>query len=112
MKVLTHRSCYIEPVVVPDFGAGSSSVAKAIQTASTVQGAKEPTVMLKTNIVEPVEDKVEKAKEPKIEEKMPKIQSPPIEANRPKMQKTSAATPKRRRMANILDAVLETTKAL
>jgi hypothetical protein len=43
---------------------------------------------------------------------MPKILSPPIEANLPKMQKASAATPKRRRMANVLDAVLETTKAL
>jgi hypothetical protein len=28
------------------------------------------------------------------------------------VQKTSAATPKRRRMANVLDAVLETTKVL
>jgi hypothetical protein len=36
MKVLTHRPRYIEPAVVPDFGAGSSSAAKAIQTASTV----------------------------------------------------------------------------
>jgi hypothetical protein len=43
---------------------------------------------------------------------MPKILSPPTEANLPKMQKASAATPKRRRMANVLDAVLETTKAL
>jgi hypothetical protein len=30
----------------------------------------------------------------------------------PKVQKASAATPKRRRMANVLDAMLETTKAL
>jgi hypothetical protein len=112
VKVPTHRSRYIEPAVVPDFGAGSSSTAKAIQTASTAQGAEEPTVMPKTHIVEPVEDKVEKAEEPKIDEKMPKILSPPIEANLPKMQKTSDATPKRRRMANVLDAVLETTKAL
>jgi hypothetical protein len=112
MKVLTHRPRYIEPAVVPDFSAGSSSAAKAIQTTSTVQGAEEPTVLPKTHIVEPVEDNVEKAEEPKIEEKMSKILSPPIEANLPKTQKTSAATPKRRRMANILDAVLETTKAL
>jgi hypothetical protein len=69
MKVLTHRPRYIEPAVVPDFGAGSSSAAKAIQTASTIQGAKEPTILSKTHIVEPVKDKVEKAEEPKIEEK-------------------------------------------
>jgi hypothetical protein len=112
MKVLTHRPRYIEPAVVPDFGVGSSLAAKAIQTASTIQGAEESTVLLKTHIVEPVKDKVEKAEEPKIEEKMSKILSPPIEANLPKTQKTSAATPKRRRMANVLDAVLETTKAL
>jgi hypothetical protein len=30
----------------------------------------------------------------------------------PKVQKGSAATPKRRRMANVLDVVLETTKTL
>jgi hypothetical protein len=84
MKALTHRPRYIEPNVVPDFGAGSSAAAKAIQTASTVQGAEEPTVLPKTHTVEPVEDTVEKAEEPKIEEKMSKILSPPIEANLPK----------------------------
>jgi hypothetical protein len=114
VKVLTHRSRYIEPAVVPDFGAGSSSAAEAIQTAPTAQSAEEPTVMPKTHTVEPVKDKVDKAEEPKVEEiiKMPKILSPPIEANLPKMQKTYAATPKRRKMANVLDVVLETTKAL
>jgi hypothetical protein len=43
---------------------------------------------------------------------MAKILSPPIEAKLRKVQKTYAATPKRRRMANVLDAVLETTKVL
>jgi hypothetical protein len=85
VKVLTHQPCYIEPTVVPDFGAGSSSAAKAIQTALTAQGAEEPTVMPKTHIVETVEDKVEKAEEPKIDEKMLKILSPPMETNLPKM---------------------------
>jgi hypothetical protein len=70
--------------------------------------------MPKMHTVEPVEDKVDKAEEPKVEEiiRMPKILSPPIEAKLPKMQKTSAATPKRRRMANVLDVVLETKKVL
>jgi nucleoid-associated protein YgaU len=44
--------------------------------------------------------------------KKPEILSPPAEAELPKVLKASAATPKRRRMANVLDAVLETTKAL
>jgi hypothetical protein len=36
VKVLTHRSCYIEPVVVPEFGEGTSSAAEAKQVASIV----------------------------------------------------------------------------
>jgi uncharacterized membrane protein YqiK len=44
--------------------------------------------------------------------KMPEILSSPTEVKLPKVQKASAVTPKRRRMANVLDAVLETTKAL
>jgi hypothetical protein len=100
--------------MVPEFGAGSSSAAKTIQTASTAHGAEEPAVMPKMHIAEPDEDKAEKAKEPKIDEitKTPKILSLPIEADLLKIQKTSAATPKRRRMANVLDVVLETTKVL
>jgi hypothetical protein len=43
---------------------------------------------------------------------MPEILSPPAEAKLPKVQKAPAATPKRRRMASVLDAVMETTKAL
>jgi hypothetical protein len=55
------------------------------------------------------EDKVEK---PNIEEtKTLEILSPSSEVTVPKAQKGSTATPKRRRMANVLD-VLETVKAL
>jgi hypothetical protein len=43
---------------------------------------------------------------------MPKILSPPAEAELPKMTKAPATTPKRRRMASMLDAVMETTKTL
>jgi hypothetical protein len=61
-----------------------------------------------------VETKADKAEGPKIEEitKMPKILSPPTEATVSKVQKGSAATPKRRRMVNVLDVVLETMKVL
>jgi hypothetical protein len=44
--------------------------------------------------------------------KMPEILSPPAEASLSKVQKAPTATPKRWRIANVLDAVLETTKAL
>jgi hypothetical protein len=114
MKVLTSRPRYIEPAVVPKFGEGASSTAEARQAASITQSAEERTVMPKTPLVEPVEAKVDKAKEEKIEEimKIPEILSPPTEEKLLKVQKTSAVTPKRRRMANMLDVVLETTKAL
>jgi hypothetical protein len=64
--------------------------------------------------VEPTISKDDKAKEPQAEEtmKMPEILSPLIEAKLSKAQKASAATPKRGRMASVLDVVLETTKAL
>jgi hypothetical protein len=70
--------------------------------------------MPKVLIVGLVETKIGRVEEPKIEEivKMPEILSPPAEAILPKVQKASAATPKWRRMANVMDVVLETTKAL
>jgi Tfp pilus assembly major pilin PilA len=62
-------------------------------------------------LVETIADKTEGSK---IEEitKMPEILSPSTEATVPKAQKSSATTPKRRRMANVLDVVLETAKTL
>jgi hypothetical protein len=68
----------------------------------------------KVHTVGPAEARDDKAEEPQVEKviKTPEILSPPIEADLPKMQKNPAATPKRRRMASVLDAVIETTKAL
>jgi hypothetical protein len=114
VKVLTHRSRYIEPAMVPEFGAGSTPAAEATQSASITQSAEEPTVMPKTHTVKAVEDKIDTAEGSKAKKMMqvPKILSPLTEATLPKVQKASATTPKRRRMANVLDVVLETTKAL
>jgi hypothetical protein len=114
MKVLTHRPCYIEPAVVPKFGEGASSTAEARQAAPITQSVEEPTIMPNTPTVGPTKAKDDKAEEPQIKEimKMPEIMSPPTEAKLPKVQKASVATPKRSRMANVLDVVLETTKAL
>jgi hypothetical protein len=114
MKVLTHRPCYIEPAVIPEFNKGTSSATETKETVPTAQSTEEPVVMPKVLTVELVETKVDKAEGPKIEKimKMPEILSPPIEATMPKVQKGSAITPKRRRMANVLDVVLETTKTL
>jgi hypothetical protein len=114
IKVLTHRPRYIEPTVVHEFGEGTSSTAEAKQEAPAVQSAEESIVASKVPTFGPAEAKDDATKEPKLEKtvKMPGILSPPAKAELPKVQKAPAATPKRRRMANVLDAVMETTKAL
>jgi hypothetical protein len=114
VKVLTHRPRYIEPAIVPEFGEGTSSAAEVRQTAPIVQSAEESTVVPKVPTVGPAEAKDDKAKEPQVEKviKVPEILSPSTEEDLPKMQKTPAATPNRRRMASVLDAVIETMKAL
>jgi hypothetical protein len=68
----------------------------------------------KVPIAEPAEAKEEAAKNPELEKAMvlPEILSPPAEAELPKVAKDPATTPKRRRMASVLDAVMESTKAL
>jgi hypothetical protein len=113
VKVLTHRPRYIEQVVVPKFGEGASSTTEARQAASTVQSTEEPTVVPKVPTVEPAGAKDDKSEESQVEKviKVPEILSPPAEADLSKMQKAPAATPKRR-MASVLDAIMETTKAL
>jgi hypothetical protein len=71
--------------------------------------------MLKLSSVELAETKADKGKaeESNTEEiKVPKILSSSTEVIVPKAQKSSATTPKRRRMANVLDVVLETAKTL
>jgi hypothetical protein len=116
MKVLTHRPCYIEPAVVPEFGGEASSATESREIVPPVQRTEEPAIMPKAPSVELIEMKVDKdkAERSKTEEvtKMPGILSPPTEATALKTQKSSATTPKRRRMTNVLDVVLETTKTL
>jgi hypothetical protein len=116
MKVLTHRPCYIEPAVVPEFVGEASSATESRETVPPMQRTEEPAIMPKAPSVELVETKVDKdkAEKSKTEEvtKMPVILSPSTEATMPKTQKSSATTPKRRRMANVLDVVLETAKTL
>jgi hypothetical protein len=112
LKVLTHPPRYIEPNKVPELGEGPSSTVETRKTASIMQSVEELTVMLKVPTVGPAEAKDDKAEEPQVEKVVQKLEilSPGVEAKLSKMQKASAATPKRR-MANMLDAVLETTKA-
>jgi hypothetical protein len=114
MKVLTHRPRYIETAVVPEFGEGTSSNAEGEQAAPTTRSAEGSTVVPKMTTARPAEAKDDSDEEPQVEKtvKMPEILSPPAEAELPKVQKAPVATPKRRRMASMLDTVMETTKAL
>jgi hypothetical protein len=114
IMVLTHLPQYIETVVVPEFGEGTYSTAKAKQVAPAVRSAEGSIVVPKVPTVRPAEAKDNMAREPELKKTvmMPKILSPPAEAELPKMTKAPATTPKRRRMASVLDAVMETTKAL
>jgi hypothetical protein len=114
LKVLTHWPRYIEPAVVPEFGVGTSSAAEAKRAASTVQSTEESIVALKTSAVGLAEARDDKAEELQVEKviKTPEILSPPTETVLSKMQKIPAATPRRRRMVSVLDAVIETTKNL
>jgi hypothetical protein len=115
MKVLTHRSCYIESAVVPKFGGEASSAAESRETFPPMQRTEEPAIMPKEPSVELVKTKVnkDKAERSKTEEvtKMRGILSPSTEASALKAQKSSAITPRRRRMVNILD-VLETIDSI
>jgi hypothetical protein len=114
LKALTHRQRYIEPAVVPEFGGETSSAAEPKEPIPPTQKVEDPAIMPKVPLAELAESKTDKdkAEEPKIEgTKMLEILSPSAEVTVPKTQKSFAATPKRRRMANILD-VLETVKAL
>jgi hypothetical protein len=114
LKVLTHRPHYIELAVVPEFGGETSSAAEPKEPIPPTQKAEDPAIMPRVPSAELAESKTDKDKveEPKIEgTKMLEILSPSAEVTVPKAQKSFAATPKRRRMANVLD-VLETVKAL
>jgi hypothetical protein len=99
---------------VPEFGEGTSSAAEAEQAAPAIQSAEGSTIVPKVPIVGSAETKDGAAKEPELEKTvmLPEILSPPVEAELPKVTKAPATTPKRRRMANVLDAVMETTKTL
>jgi hypothetical protein len=112
LKVLTHRPCYIEPAVIPKFDEGASSAVKTKETAPPAQKTEEPAIMPKLPSVKLVETTADKFEGLKIEEitKMSEILSP--SASVPKIQKSPAATPKSRRMANVLDVVVEIAKTL
>jgi hypothetical protein len=91
---------------VPEFGGETSSATKAKEPVPT-QKIEEPAAMPKTSTAKLVEPKADNIGVEGTE--ISEITSPSAEVTVPKAQKGLTATPKRKRMVNILD-VLETIK--
>jgi hypothetical protein len=109
VKVLTHRPCYIEPTTVPKFGGETSSATEAKEPA-LMQRTEEPAAMPKASSAKLAEPKADNIEEIGVEgTKILEVLSPTAEVTVPKAQKGLTATPKRKRMASVLD-VLETIK--
>jgi hypothetical protein len=110
LMVLTHPH-YIEPAIVPEFGGETSSAPTPKEPIPSSQKAEEPATLPKATLAKLAEPKTDKAEESRIEgTKILEVLSPSAEVTMPKAQKGLAATPKRKRMASVLD-VLETIKA-
>jgi hypothetical protein len=67
LKVLTHQPCYIEPVVVPEFGGETSSAAAPKEPISSTQKTEEPATMPKAPSAKLAEPKTDKTEEPRME---------------------------------------------
>jgi hypothetical protein len=108
IKVLTHRPRYIETATVPKFYEGASSTVKAEQAAPTARSTKESTAVIKVSATESAEVPIQTTEaEEKIAEKLDREEKTgPPETKLAKVAKTPAITPKRRRMASVLDAVM------
>jgi hypothetical protein len=126
VKVLTHRPKYIETAKVPKLVEGPSSAVEPEYPAlveARGESAEVPNPMViteqeKTETAEvpkrPAETKEKTAEkpEPRRSVEQPKILSPSQETELPKVSKSPAITPKTRRMASVLDAVMESAKVL
>jgi hypothetical protein len=109
VKVLTHRPRFIEPATVPEFGGDTSSATEAKEPALT-QKTEELAAMPKASLAKLGEPKADSIEETEVERtKTLEVISPSAEVTLPKAQKDLTATPKRKRMVNVLD-VLETIK--
>jgi hypothetical protein len=114
IKVLTHRPRYIEMATMPKFSEGTSSTVEAEQAAPAGRSAEKLAAVSKVSAIGSAEVLIQTAEaEGKPAEKPDREESTrPLEPELPKVAKTPAITPKRRRMASVLDAVMETTRAL
>jgi hypothetical protein len=119
IKVLTHRPRYIETTKVPKHVERTSSTPEpehptpAGSKGESDEMLKVPAIELAEALRHAAEAKGKAAEELEREKTAgpPKILSQPSELELPKVSKTPAITPKRRRMASVLDAVMESTRA-
>jgi hypothetical protein len=94
---------------VPEFGGETSSATEAKEPAPT-QKIEEPAAMPKTSLAKIAEPKADNIEEIVVKgTKILEVTTPSAEVIVPKVQKDLRATPKRKRMVNVLDA-LETIK--
>jgi hypothetical protein len=125
VKVLTHRPKRAEMAEVPKLAEGSSASGSDCPALAETKGKlakvtkpKVITEQQKTETAEvpkrPAKARAKATEEPKSKKsaEQPKILSLPQETELPKVSKIATVTPKRRRMANVLDAVMESTKVL
>jgi hypothetical protein len=109
VKVRTHQPCYSEPAIVPKFGGETSSATEAKEPALS-QRIEEPAAKPKTSSVKLAESRADNIEETVVKgTRILEVTSPSAEVTVPKAQKDLRATPKRKRMVNVLDA-LETIK--
>jgi hypothetical protein len=96
-KVLTHRP---KPI-------GTAEVLKLIESAEATPSATKTTPAMS------IEANIDPIKEPESEKtvEQPKVLSPPAVTGLSKPSTTTTATPRKRRMASVLNAVLESMKA-
>jgi hypothetical protein len=112
IKVLTHRPRYIETAIVPKLAERASSTVEPGYPASA-SSKGESAEVTKTPATESAEAPKHAAKSrgKVVATGLPKILSSPPEPELPKVSKTPTITPKRRRIASMLDAVMESTRA-
>jgi hypothetical protein len=94
---------------VPEFSGETSSAIEAKGPAPPTQKIEETATMPKAPSAKLAEPKTDKIEEPRIEKTL-EVLSPSAEVAVPKAQKGITTTPKRKRMASVLD-VLESVKA-
>jgi hypothetical protein len=97
VKILTYRP---KPI-------GTAEVPKLIESAEVVPSAMESAPAMST---EASANSVKELKSEKTAEQ-PKVLSPPTVTGLSKLSTTTTATPRKRRMASVLDVVLESMKA-